>query len=242
MTFVDRSRAVLAIGVLALWIGGTDAMLKYLRPSMRPWVLTAAFGLIAMGLYGMVRVRQLEPSATHHEKDVHQPKRSRVGWLLVLPIAVLILFGPQPMGDFAIGATPNLPPYAFDIAAYASRVGERQPQLRLADVLQGVKQAGNRTYLATHDVVLIGFASSTGVAGRDSFVLTRFLISCCAADAQPLSVTIVGASVVPEKNQWVEVAARYEPDASNGNKYGPVMRASSVKLIPEPKGPYESLR
>jgi uncharacterized membrane protein YcgQ (UPF0703/DUF1980 family) len=46
---------------------------------------------------------------------------------------------------------------------------------------------------ATHDVVLRGFVSMTEIAGSNSFLLTRYLISCCAADAQPMSVVILEA-------------------------------------------------
>jgi uncharacterized repeat protein (TIGR03943 family) len=252
VTFLDRSRAAFAIGLLALWMGATDAMLKYLRPSMRPWILLAAFGLMALGLYGILRVHRLE-SADHdhdhghdggHERESPRPaQRSKIGWLLVVPVVVLILFGPQPMGDFAIGRTPNLPPYAFDIAAYASTSHQRVPQLRFVDVLDGTKQPGNRAYLVDHDVVLQGFVSLTGVDGPNSFVLTRFLIACCAADAQPLSVTIIGAPSIPDKDRWADVTARFDPAASSSTaKYGPVMRAASIKLVSAPSGPYELLR
>ena len=94
-------------------------MLKYLRPSMRMWLVAAAVGLIAIA-----RLRPAAPTPTRRTGRRSSPRRAqlrpRIGWLLVVPIAVLILFGPQPMGDFAIGRTPNLPPYAFDIAKYTS--------------------------------------------------------------------------------------------------------------------------
>jgi uncharacterized repeat protein (TIGR03943 family) len=256
VTFLDRSRAAFAIGLLALWMGSTDAMLMYLRPAMRPWVLLAAFGLIALGLYGMLRVHRLE-SADHdhdhghddgpdhaHDDELARPaRRSKIGWLMVVPVVVLILFGPQAMGSFAIGRTPNLPPYAFDIAAYASTSGQRVPKLRFADVLDGIKQPGNRAYLADHDIALQGFVSVTGVDGPGSFVLTRFLISCCAADAQPLSVTVIGASSIPDKNHWADVTVRFDSSASTPTaKYGPVMHAVSIRTISAPSGPYESLR
>ena len=137
MTLIDRSRAALAIGLLALWIGGTNAMLKYLRPSMRPWLLAGAAGLIAIGIYGIARQGRL----AHPDDDDHHHRvgRGHIGWLLVVPVVVMILFGPQPMGDFAITRTPNLPPYAFDIAKYASDTNQSVPKLLFLDVLGGAK-------------------------------------------------------------------------------------------------------
>jgi uncharacterized repeat protein (TIGR03943 family) len=243
---IDRSRAALATGILALWMGLTDAMLKYLRPSMRPWLVAAGVGLVGIGVYGLVRARQLavETQAHDHTATPTTKRRPRIGWLLVTPVVAIILFGPQPMGDFALRRTPHLPEYAFDIAAYASSSGQRIPALKMSDFLEGAVQSGNREYLASHDVMLRGFVSLPGVAGPGSFVLTRYLITCCAADAQPLSVTIVGASSVPDKNQWLDVTARYEPTirrVANGD-YGPVLRAQRLQPISTPSGPYESLR
>lgn len=249
MNTIDRSRATLATGLLALWMGLTDAMLKYLRPSMRPWIVTAGVGLVAIGVYGIVRARQLAVETRAHDHTTiatttTKKRRPRIGWLLVTPVVAIILFGPQPMGDFALRRTPHLPEYAFDIAAYASSSGQRVPALKMSDFLGGATQSGNHDYLVSHDIALRGFVSFRGVAGPDSFVLTRYLISCCAADAQPLSVTIVGATSVPDKNQWLDVTARYDPTirpVANGG-YGPVLRAKHLQPISPPTGPYESLR
>lgn len=239
----DRSRAALAIGLLALWMGFTDAMLKYLRPSMRPWLLAAGFGLVIFGVYGLARARQLAVE-THDHTTATRTRRPRIGWLLVIPVVAIILFGPQPMGDFALSRTPHLPQYAFDIGAYASSTNQRVPALKLSDFLEGAVQNGNREYLATHDVKLRGFVSFQGVAGPDSFVLTRYLITCCAADAQPLSVTIVGVTSLPAKNQWLDVTARYDPAIRPVKKdtYGPVLRVKKLDPISTPSGPYETLR
>ena len=229
MTFFDRSRTALATGLLALWMACTDAMLKYLRPSMRPWLLAAAIGLIVIGAYGMASARRLAGADTESEHDEHHVHKgpARIGWLLVVPVVVVILFGPQAMGDFAIARNPHLPPYAFDIAAYASSSGHRVPTLEVSDVIMGATQPGNGAYLSTHDVELRGFVSVIGVAGPQSFVLTHFLMSCCAADAEPMNVVIVGATSVPPKNQWIDVTARLEPTATTkgGSPYTKRRRA-----------------
>ena len=165
----------------------------------------------------------------------------RLGWLLVVPVVVMILFGPQPMGDFAIDRTPNLPPYAFDIAKYASDTGQRVPALRFLDVLEGVKD-NNRIYLTGHDVTLEGFTSRPEIVGAGAFLFTRYLISCCAADAQPLSVVITGADTVPPKGQWAHVTARLNPGRHGRSKYGPVLTLTKIELIKAPANTYETFR
>jgi uncharacterized membrane protein YcgQ (UPF0703/DUF1980 family) len=115
----------------------------------------------------------------------------------------------------------------------------------LSDIQEGVHTQANRDYLTTHDVVLTGFVTRPGAFGPGSFVLTRFLLSCCAADAIPINLAIVGARTAPRPNRWVEVQARLvvRPEALVGGTPDiPVLRTVAVRGIHEPSGPYESLR
>lgn len=45
---LDRPLLVGALGALAVWIGSTDAIFRFLRPSMRPWLIAA--GIVLVGL------------------------------------------------------------------------------------------------------------------------------------------------------------------------------------------------
>ena len=149
MSTLDSSRAALVTGVLVVWIAATNAMLKYLRPAMRPWLLAAGVGLVVIGVYGLVRARSRAPDADAPTRTAdgheHTHGRSRVGWLLVVPVLVVALFGPQAMGRYAVGRTPHLPPFAFDIAEYAHGTGQRTPELRMADVIEGANRPATAT-------------------------------------------------------------------------------------------------
>ena len=90
-------------------------------------------------------------------------------------------------------------------------------------------------------MTLEGFVTHAGILGRGTFLFTRYLISCCAADAQPLSVVIAGASAIPPDNQWADITARLDGRA-RPNKYGPEMAATKIALIKTPANTYESLR
>jgi uncharacterized repeat protein (TIGR03943 family) len=237
---VDASRAVLATGLLALWMGLTDAMLKYLKPSMRPWLVLAGALLVAVGIRGFVRARrQADDGHTH---------RQGVGWLLIAPILVVLILGQQSLGAFAASRsnTRNLPPYSFDIEGYAIAHGQEIPDLQLVDVYLGSSQRGNREYLAQHAVRLRGFVTHSTALGKHGFVLNRFLVSCCAADATPIRLGIIGADAVPKVGRWVEVTAHLEPGyplpAGASGVPTAVMHVHGIKAIDEPSGPYETLR
>jgi uncharacterized repeat protein (TIGR03943 family) len=254
----DAACTTFAVGLLTLWMALTNAMLNYLKPSMRPWLLLAGSGLVAIGVFGFVRSRVMEARsdeadhAAEREPDhehAHEHHHSRVGWFLVVPILVVIAVGTQSLGSFAASRAGSraLPDYSFDIAGFAHDQGQSVPSLEVLDVYLGAKQSGNRQYLLAHDVLLRGFVTRDATAANGGFVLNRFLISCCAADATLLSVAMTGAAKVPSDNSWVEVRARLlpqRPPPTTAGDDGPkaLFRVRTLRHVPAPSNPYEGLR
>jgi uncharacterized membrane protein YcgQ (UPF0703/DUF1980 family) len=68
------------------------------------------------------------------------------------------------------------------------------------------------------------------------FELARYQISCCAADAAPVVVRVLGTSGdPPARDQWVTVTGKFQP----GGGDIPNLVATSVAQIPAPQDPYE---
>ncbi len=246
MKIRDAYRTVIAIGLLALWMGATNAMFKYLRPAMRPWLLLAAVALIALGVYGLIRGRNDDHAEGEADRahDGHH-HRLGIGWLLTVPVIVIILFGTEALGAYAAQqANGSLPPYSFNIAAFAETQGSGPLDLKSSDVENGMRARANRVFLAAHDVRLTGFVTEADKRGPGTFVLSHFLITCCAADAYPIQLGMIGARSIPAEGRWVEVVARYQPQIREP-KDGEVsasLRVRSLKRIKAPDNPYESLR
>jgi uncharacterized repeat protein (TIGR03943 family) len=82
-------------------------------------------------------------------------------------------------------------------------------------------------------VTLIGFVAGDVDGG---FELARYQISCCAADAAPIVIRVLGTSGdPPARDQWVTVTGKFQP----GGGDIPNLVATSVAQIPAPEDPYE---
>jgi putative membrane protein len=71
----------------------------------------------------------------------------------------------------------------------------------------------------------------------NEFVLTRFIVSCCVADALSVQVRVVG--VPPgrfSEDQWVRVTGTFYPVGRET-----VVDAASIDPIPRPEEPYLSV-
>lgn len=84
------------------------------------------------------------------------------------------------------------------------------------------------------EVTFTGFVTRDSATPADEFVLTRFLISCCVADALSVEARVVGAPPGEfENDQWVQVTGNFYP---LGREV--IVDATDVTKVPRPKKPY----
>jgi uncharacterized repeat protein (TIGR03943 family) len=226
-----QALVLVVVGAVLTRLTVTDEFLTYLRPSMKLPLLAAGLVLTALGGFTFFGHRD----AIEAEQDHTHGHAPRVGWLLLLPVCVLFLVVPAPLN------------------ADAARRSNRQvaptrqsgyPPLRAAT--DGAVDLGLGAFLsrALYDsagtldgvtVRLTGFVARD-TTGTASFVLRRFVITCCAADAYPIGVPILGATAAPAENTWVAITGSLRRDPTGTS---PALDAASVTTIPQPDNPYE---
>lgn len=251
---------VLAGGIASLLLG--EGYLAYVKPGMR-WPLVASAAVLAvLALASANRADRLhtgsapgDPSTAelaeehdhegHHEHD--HDRTPAIGWLLLVPVLCIAVVPLRPLGADAVsGRTTNVVAVARSDESDLPTVSEPPAGGRIK-VLDFVDRAVNdpeRPY--TEPVTLVGFVVADP-AVPDGFVVARFVMSCCAADAQALGFTAVTDAPMPAPDTWVEVVGL--PDPANAD-VAPEVRAeptsirliaTSVTPVPEPAEPYESL-
>lgn len=245
----DAGPLLLLTGLAATWASLSGAVLRYLRPGMRLWVGVAGAVLVVAGVAVTLAARRarsaLDGAAAHHAP-------SRVGWLLALPLCVAVTVGAGSLGSYAVGRNAtfrDLPsaPTHFDLQQYlqASSFGGRAVPLTLVDFVSAARQRANRPLLAGREVALIGFVEPTDE--RASFLLTRFVISCCAADASVVQVRMIDVhGTIPAPGTWVTVTGELEPRSAvavagdlDGDVAVPILRVHHLERTDEPDEPYE---
>ncbi len=235
--------------VLAL-VGGTLLKLavsgdyqRYVKVGLRPYLTVAAVVVLVVAAVSLWQSVAHRRAATHdHHDDGHGHAHGGfdVAWLLVLPMLVLLLVAPPALGSFsaartgtALGAAPSadlpaLPdgdPVRLSVLDYASRA-----------VFDHGRTLQNR------HVTLSGFVMP---GDNGTWYLTRMVITCCAADAQPIKVGLTGDVPAGLKaNDWIEVTGAYPPektdkDPVNGEAI-PYILVSMSKPVPAPAQQYES--
>lgn len=239
MRRATQAVVLLLLGGAILRVALTDAYLTYVKAGFRPVLLAAGVVLLAVAAATVYyEVRERRDSHSHSHDDGHgHGHEPRVAWLLVLPVAGLLLVAPTALGSYAaaesgtaLGAWegvsdyPPLPdgdPAELSVLDYASRA-----------IFDEGRSIGDRR------VALTGFITH-GPGGE--VYLARMILSCCASDARPIKVGLEGARDLAD-DTWVRVVGRYSAtqtrDAVNNERI-PYLAVESVEGVERPEGTYE---
>jgi uncharacterized repeat protein (TIGR03943 family) len=219
----------LLVGAVLLRLTLTGTYRRYVRVEMGPWLAVAGVVVVVLGLVTLARVLRRQDVEDAHG---HGRGGDRAGWLLLAPIAALLLVAPPTLGSYGVGRAA-----AVDIRAGAPVF--RPLSGAASPVPMTLLEFGQRAFerdgasFADASVRLTGF-----VAGPDGegFRLARYQIACCAADAAPVVIRVIGVhGGLPPRDRWVIVTGRYEP----GGGSLPQLAATTVTPIPPPDEPYE---
>jgi uncharacterized repeat protein (TIGR03943 family) len=233
-----RSVLLLALGGMAVWLWRSGEVLNYVRPGLAPLVLAAGVVLLALGLLPPLGLLGARAAGTAASAGGHR-HRARVGWLLLVPVLVVLVVQPAALGSYAASSRTVVPGGGGgDFPALAAPVRGAVPMPMAEFVTRAVRDPGQS--LAGVRVRLTGFVAPA--EGTGGYRLTRFVIFCCAADAEALQAVVRGDPVPRARDQWLEVEGTWRPRPAavdDPSPPPPVLDAAVVRPIAPPRPPYE---
>jgi uncharacterized repeat protein (TIGR03943 family) len=212
-----RLAAVAAWAALFVVLWATGASSRYLGERTQwlvPFGAVTLVGAFALALAGPRRGGRLRAG-------------EGIGLLLLcVPLVGALLVPHAELGAYAASRKSS---------AFFPAVKPRPPATPRDVTLLDVKVAQRDDFyaLVSHihrgtRVDLVGVVTHTG---PDSFSLTRFYITCCIADAQPLTI-VVRSRARPHVDEWVRVVGPLTRDWA--------LAADRVARVPKPREPYLS--
>jgi len=206
----------------------TDRTSLYLS-TRTAWVVPTGAILLTVGLVGrLLSLRSIDPKPI--------TARSAVGiGLIVVPVIIVLALPPASLGSYAASRRST-----FSSGGVVASAGDiASGDLSLLDVAGGQRSGEGFAALvdrAGERVDFTGIVTKDPGAPADEFVLTRFLISCCVADALSVNVRVVGAPPGRFKaDQWVRVSGRFYPLGRDV-----IVDSTEIVAVERPKRPYLS--
>ena len=252
----SQAAVLFLVGAMALYLGGSDAALAYVKAGLQPLLLASGAVLVGLAVVAVVRHGRdhddLEQSEDGHG---HRPHGRWVAWLLALPPLALVLIAPPALGAFAASRQASRPPPTNQASPAEPAAASADPSLFPpllsssdgAAVPLTLAEYVIRDYETPHTLAgvrfrLVGFVTPQP-PGHDGYLLTRFAINCCAADATAFKVAVHGDRVPRAPDTWLEVEGRWQQrtsdDPNRPSAGTPLLLAESVRVIEPPSPPYE---
>ncbi|MCB0900824.1 MAG: TIGR03943 family protein [Actinobacteria bacterium] len=225
-----QGAVLLLLGILLLRLTLGGSYVYYVKASMKPFLLLTAAVLLALAVWSLWQSwRRTEEHDDGHGHD----GVPRVAWLMVLPVMVVFLVSPRPLGAFTAARQLATAPVVAEPAELLPLPAGDPVDVPIADYITRAVWGQGQT-LEGREVRLTGFVTPDPEGG---WWVTRLGLACCAADALSFRARVLDAEDLPA-NTWVEVTGRWVPGDS-GDPAIPLIEADDVERVPEPRNPYE---
>jgi putative membrane protein len=230
----------LAACVATVWLWASGDLGLYVHPRYFVFtVIAATVGIAVVVASFVVRV----PS-----DDVQEGGAARRAWRRALSIAVVTAC------VFGAAALIVLPPATLTSATADQRsvnsgtvvgAGAQQATGDTADYdvkdwATALRQSTDLQGIAGSPAALTGFISADPDDPENVFFVTRFFVTCCAADAQPVGVPVYQPDWKQSLalDEWVEVTGSFDLNPSVKSRQPMVLVPQQVTTVDEPDDPY----
>ncbi|WP_440694820.1 TIGR03943 family putative permease subunit [Clavibacter nebraskensis] len=241
--------------VSTLWLTITGQLGLYIHP--RYFVFTgimAVIGLVATVAGFALRPADAADGHDHDHGSAAEPsagaraslraRASRVAVAAVVTITVVavLVLPPRTLTTSTVTQRAlNSSTVASDAAPDQELLGTSDfSTLSVKDWSQLLAQTTDPTFFTSKSVDITGFVSADPDDPEDVFYVTRFVVTCCAVDAQPVGVPVYqpGWSSTLQKDEWVRVTGPFASNPSAGSRQPLAVMPQGVQQVDQPADPY----
>lgn len=240
MTLSLRNVRIVVMGswsLFLIWLWKSGDVFRYLGPHT-VWVVS--FGAVALSL-ATIAYAWLSRGGREARTGLDWKRTAGLATLL-LPIVVGVTMANASLG--ALAASNKLTARGVDLAELARTLASGSKEtsfLQIEGAGSDPSLSGELGLREGTRVSLTGLVMKPSSAAGGEFDLGRFYITCCVADALPISVRIdpglIGAGPF-EEDRWLKVDGSLVRTEGGGF----AVEASVVEPVDEPAHPYLSFR
>lgn len=244
---VQRWRGVALVAacmVATIWLALTNQLVLYIHPRYIGFTVIMAGIALVFVVAGVF--------ARGRTGDDHQTPPSRlpralslVGLAIAAVMAVAMVVLPpttlssatadqRDINSTSIGAE------ARDAATVASAPVGAFEKFTVVDWASLLRQTNSLDFYRGKPVDVVGFITADKVDPDNVFYVSRFVITCCAVDAQPAGIPVFYPNWKSSfaADQWVEAAGGFAANGSTVSTRAIALIPTSVKQVGQPSEPY----
>lgn len=233
------------IGVVAiLWLGATGRLELYIHPRYVGFTMVMA----VLGGAASLAAFLVVPGTTRHDHDEDEdaepaprfPALALAGSVLLVAasIVALLVLPPASLTSATAQSRDIAGSTALEGADTTALAGGDSTTFTVKDWATLLHQGLGEDFFAGKPAAISGFLVATD--DPDVVYVARFLVTCCAVDAQPLGVPVLlpgwRAELAPD--DWVEVTGSFAANPNASAVEPIVLLPAAVTAIAQPAQPY----
>ena len=231
---------LLALAVYMALLMLTGNINNYINERFQWLVVLAGVIFAILGAFQLMNA--LRPSAhDHHDPHHNHDHDHSTSWgvlaIVSIPLMLAVVFPSRPLGVEAVTGGVSLNAVGVGNAQTFARAPKDR---NILDWLREFNRVGNPASFNGQDVDVIGFIYREATMPEGEFMIARFTMSCCVADAFAIGLPVrVDAQTAAQfgVGAWVRIQGTLEAGIFEGES-APIVRPESITPVDVPASPY----
>ena len=223
----------------------------YINERFAGFTLFGVIGLLVVGLaYQFGKATAAEPDAHGHDHDhehvhehEHEGHSHALSWgglaLVALPVVLGLAVPPRPLGAAALdNREVVLSVESSALPASVQSAAKAVQDRNILDWWRSFQGTSDFDTFTNQEATVVGFVYNDPTYGEGYFLATRFVVSCCVADAAVVGLVVRWPDGMEfADDEWVEVRGKFAPSPLTSWQ-PPLLVAESVTVVDTPAQPY----
>jgi putative membrane protein len=213
----------------------------YINLRFAPLTVFAIIALVLM-VYALMRYPKAQLDGSDHHEHDHEHTHSISFYALVfllLPVLIGILIPSRPLDATAASTRGvNVSAPMVGSASQTHPFEEAADQRNILDWIRIFNSESDLTPYLGQTAHVIGFVYKYQPLAENQFLVSRFVVTCCSADAIAVGMVVNwDQTTALSDNTWVNVKGIVKPYQLD-NRPVPLIEATSVESVDQPDPPY----
>ena len=212
----------------------------YINSRFVPLTIMGILFLAVMAQVVFTEIRRSRKHEMEHPEYHHEHAHASVSlWVMLIPLAIGLLIPARPLDSSAFSTKGFNTSAPLVSSSSSASIFETESQERsILDWLKLFSYQDDVAQFVGQEASVIGFVYFDEALTSDQFYVSRFVISCCAADGFAIAMPVrwEGAADL-QQDSWVLVRGNIE-SIDLGGQRTPMIVAATVQAVDIPDQPY----
>jgi len=224
-----KSVLLLGLGVFFIYSITSGNLTNYINERFAWLSYVAAALFLLLGAANTIDLLRNKEAAMRLDRS-HAPITWPVIAIVTIPLLLGIFVPSRPLGSAAAQGSVSLT--AASVTNATTFTTDPLNWLRAFNASDDITSFNGK------EANVVGFVYREATFPDDQFMVARFTVSCCVADASAIGLPVDAANAASfPTDTWVSIKGTLKMDTFRGDDW-PVLQATTIEQIEQPEHPY----